>query len=179
MMLKRFSFLLLFLFLTGCSSEVATYQGETLKIAIIGEKPVIREKDNIVLKSINFNDLEEMKTKIPYEFDAIIVRENLIEDAANGNYEDLFKDSGVPIFFMNAKKGYLVFTESEYNYGNFPDTQPNASVIGYFKSNVTGIEKGYAIEIDTIPFDTKNVSEIGFIYSEIFRLIVQIKEDNF
>lgn len=85
--MKRRSSLTIFIFsfivlLSACSDTPSfdVYKGSTLKIAVIGETPEIKE-DTIKFIEMSFNELETTKRSL----DAVIVTEENLTEASKNN----------------------------------------------------------------------------------------------
>jgi hypothetical protein len=106
--------LILILFvLSACtpSSDFELYEGNPLRIAVVGEPPEVKE-EQVRFTEISFNEMtsEELKS-----YDAVFITENNLFEAAESQYADVYLDSTIPFFFMGTDT-YVPFTEKDMDY---------------------------------------------------------------
>ena len=145
------------------------YEGRDLTIGVVGKIPDVRER-NIVFKSIDLNDIR--KGNLSSKYDAIfIMKEHLIE-AARAPYAKIYKNYGIPFFFIESKKSHVPFIEAEIEYEAFPDTDSGEYASGYYHlSNDTEKSWGYGLYNDTV-----NEVNILNVFSRIFMTIKTIDQ---
>ncbi len=164
--------LLILLVLSGCSSDTIKtqlYQGKNLVIGVIGNAPVVRE-DNIRFETIGFNDLEKVGD-LSSEFDAILIMKEHLSEASEAKYAKVYKDSGIPFFFIESEKSYIPFIEEDILYEEVPEVKDQTYATGYFQSGEKGEYWGYGLYNDKV-----NESNIQDVYSRIFSTIESIRK---
>ncbi|WP_051387579.1 lipoprotein [Peribacillus psychrosaccharolyticus] len=120
------------LILAGCSSkhtpdpnekiespEFKSYNGDQLRIGLIGEPPTIKEKNLIKFTSLELNQLDSSK------YDAIFIMKEYLEQAAEDKYANVYRSTSIPFFFIQSKKSFIPFITKEISYRDadeFKDT---------------------------------------------------------
>ncbi|MGF7048205.1 hypothetical protein J2T13_002712 [Paenibacillus sp. DS2015] len=154
--------------LTGCTSDTVDttlYQGMSLDIGVIGGAPKVRE-DNIKFINITFEEIENRN--LLDDFDAVfITRENLSE-ASDSKYAKIYKNAGIPFFFIESKKSYVPFLDEALSYEDSPDSKSSDYATGYFQLGEEGQSWGYGLYNNKI-----NESNIKDVYSRIFTTILE------
>jgi hypothetical protein len=166
--MNKISIILLFicLILAGCNSytiDTPRYEGKSLVIGVIGDSPNIREK-NVDFKKITFSQLEDQN--LSPDFDAIIIMKEHLTEAANQKYAKVYKNAGIPFFFMESKKSYLPFINEEMSYDDVPDLTSDNYATGYFQSGKEYQYWGYGLYNDKT-----NELNIEDVYTRIFTTI--------
>ncbi|MBJ8053315.1 hypothetical protein JDS87_15360 [Bacillus cereus] len=113
-------FILLCLVSTGCTNdnegETLEYNGRTLVIGVVGEKP----KDtfrNIKFENVKLEEMQEKSAKV----DGFFVVKEYFQEASKEQYTDLFLSLKKPVFFIGLQdRPYLIFTEKDLDYDNAP-----------------------------------------------------------
>ena len=114
------------------------YNGKNLSIAVIGEVPKVRE-DIIKFNNIEFDDLVG---DISSKYDAVIITKDNLLEASQSKYVFIYKKCKIPIFFIEAKKGYILFTNEELSYEDVPQlSNPSSYAVGLFNNNYEFIYK--------------------------------------
>jgi hypothetical protein len=156
--------LLIFVMLTGCNSDTVytpLYNGKHLIIGIIGNFPKVRE-ENVKFKHINFDKIEDSKN-LSSEFDAIFIMKKYHSEAANIKYIDVYKNSGIPFFFIDSKKDYIVIINGQLSYKDAPDNND--------QSYATGIKDENHFCEYGLYNDKVNENNIKNVYTQIFTTI--------
>lgn len=172
MMKKNILFLLIILsILSACSNrnEIKNsplYKGKNLTIGVVGKAPEIREK-NIVFKKLELKDLGQKNLSLQYNA-VFIMREHLSE-AAKAPYTKIYRNSGIPFFFIDSKKLYLAFTEEKLDYKQTVDSPGKEYAWGFYQSKTEGKYWGYGLYNDTV-----NQANIKDVFSRIFMTIESI-----
>jgi len=114
---------LIFLFiLAGCEDPGTIYEpiytGKNLSIGVVGEIPSVREED-VEFKLINLNDLHSKELSV--QLDAVFIMKENLRDAADSQYASVYKNAGIPFFFIESEKSYYPFIDEETSYDNFPN----------------------------------------------------------
>lgn len=166
--------LLLVLFIiSACSinkNEVKNsplYKGKNLTIGVVGDTPKVRE-ENIILKNIDLEDIKQ--ENLSSEYNAVFIMEEHLSDAAKAPYAKIYKDSGIPFFFIESRKSYVPFVDEETDYEEFPDTKSGDYATGYYRSGDEGTYWRYGLYNDTA-----NEANIFDVYSRIFKTVETIE----
>jgi hypothetical protein len=170
-MKKRIILLLLFVLsiVTACSydkneiKDSPLYEGKTLTIGVVGEAPKVRE-ENINFKNIELEDLKQ--ENLNQEYNAVFIMKEHLSEAAKAPFAKIYKDSGIPYFFIESKKPYGVFTNEKSEYEGSPDSPGKEYAWGYFQSGEEGEYWGLGLYNDTV-----NEANIWDVYSRIFKII--------
>lgn len=173
MMNKTIAFVLLILImLTGCKSETVDtplYNGKSLVIDVIGNSPKVRE-ENVKFKNINFSKLEEDKN-LSSEFNAIFIMKEHLSEAASSKYAAVYKNSGIPFFFIRSNKSYIPFVNEQISYEDSPKIEDQTYATGYFQSGEGKYQYwGYGLYNDKV-----NENNIKDVYTRIFTTIQSVK----
>jgi hypothetical protein len=172
-MKKLFPVLLLILvMLTGCKSDTVDtplYDGKNLVIGVIGNSPKVRE-ENVKFKNINFNKLEEGKN-LSSAFDAIFIMKEHLSKAANSKYAAVYKNSGIPFFFIESTKSYIPFVNEHISYEDSPNIGDQTYATGYFQSG-EGKDQYWFYGLYN---DKVNENNIKDVYTRIFTTIESVK----
>jgi hypothetical protein len=96
------------------------------------------------------------------------MKEHLTE-AAKSHYANIYKNSGIPFFFIETNKSYVPFVHEETDYEEFPDSQSLDYAAGYYQSGENGTYWGFGLYNDTV-----NEVNILDVYSRIFKTIETI-----
>lgn len=166
--MNKFSIILLFIcfIIAGCNSDTIDtprYEGKSLVIGVIGDAPNIREK-NVDFKKITLNQLEARN--LSPDFDAIFIMKEQLSEAANQKYAKVYKNAGIPFFFIESKKSYLPFIYEELSYDDVPDLQSLNYATGFFQSGKEYQNWGYGLYNDK-----ENEPNIKDVYTRIFTTI--------
>lgn len=157
--------LLIFVMLTGCNSDTVytpPYGGKNLVIGVIGSFPKVRE-ENVKFKKINFNKIEKSKNLSP-EFDAIFIMKEHLSEAANNKYASVYKNSGIPFFFIESTKSYVAFVNDQFSYENAPDLGDETYASGIYQLGEENYQYcGYGLYNDKV-----NDNNIKDVYTRIF-----------
>ncbi len=161
-----FFMILLVLTLTACtpSPDFELYEGNSLRIAVVGEPPEVKEEQ------VQFTEisLDTMKNKELNSYDAVMIMEDNLIEAADSQYADIYVDSAIPFFFIGTYL-YAPFTEKDLEYDQAMNWSPG---IGYavgilFMEEEDSIQKWeYGLYNDE-----KNAEHVKDVYSRIFRTI--------
>lgn len=162
--------------LSACSENDLVepeYDGRDLKIAVIGEFPEVREK-NVLFEEMSFAG---WKTE---GYDAVLISESFLAEAANADNIQKFKESSIPVFFLGTKASYMPFIELE----NAPSYEQLVKQVNDEDNPIAGIlykgeEEGYQgwtfsyPVVDSKIIRKKNDKEI---YSLVFKTIDSINQ---
>ncbi|MCM1991348.1 transcription elongation factor GreAB [Oceanirhabdus seepicola] len=149
------------------SVEANPYDGRVLSIGIIGESPKILEEQVTFLK-IQFSDLE--KEAFNSQYDAIFITKDNLFEAAQGKYASIYKESKIPLFFIQTEKSYVPFTEEDLSYEEAEDISDQTYATGIMYRDNKLKYWGYGLYNDI-----KNQENIKDVYSRIFETISQNK----
>jgi len=161
-------YVLLCLIITSCdviennTNTLKEYDGIVLNIAFAGEVPEITN-ENVIYESI---DLSTVKSTDLSKYDAIFIMEDMLEEASQAQYSELYEKTYKPFFFIGTQKSYIPFIYPELRY-------EDAEILEGDNSYITGIayEKngnGCKWKVES---DKKDETYFKDIYNETFRLI--------
>lgn len=113
--MKKVLFLLGLLLLAGCSEEIVEYNGNPLKIAVLGE---FRDNfnANIEIVEITFEELEETVMNPNLNFNALFITPTAFEQASRDEYIKTYENALIPIVYYEAAKGHFAFTKENITY---------------------------------------------------------------
>ncbi|MBD8069626.1 hypothetical protein [Bacillus sp. PS06] len=167
------SFLLLLLTfsLTACTQSPVfeLYEGRPLEIAVIGEPPEVNE-EQVVFREISFDQIasEELDS-----YDAVIIRENNLSEAAEGKYADIYLNSTIPFFFISANN-HIPFTVKETGYNeswHWTTGKGESYAVGVLLIKESESLKSWGFSIGD---DYNEDEHIKDIYSSIFKEIDEL-----
>ncbi|WP_342526742.1 hypothetical protein MKY84_13590 [Chryseomicrobium sp. FSL W7-1435] len=141
--------------------EFEMYEKSSLHIAVIGEKPVVREK-NIEFTSITFDDLQNVE-----EYDAVFITKENLEEADQPEYASIYTSSSRPFLFIGTTKSYVPFVDEEISLDEFPDVE--SGMYAYLYDQSSEQYWGYGLYNDIV-----NEKTIQEAYSRIFKTIEEL-----
>ncbi|MGD6853904.1 hypothetical protein ACQCVO_02410 [Bacillus infantis] len=139
-----------------------------MTIGVVGEAPTIRE-ENIVFKNIELEDLDS--AHLSREYSAVFMMKAYLIEAAKAPFAKIYKDAGIPFFFIKSKKSYVPFVDAETDYEEFPDSKSGDYATGFYQSDEKGTYWGYGLYNNTV-----NEANILDVYSRIFKTIDTVKD---
>jgi hypothetical protein len=142
------------------------YDGKKLTIGVVGKAPKVREQ-NIVFKGMELKDLTQ--DNLSSKYNAVFIMKEHLSEAAKAPYAKIYKNSGIPFFFIESKKSYVPFVDEETDYEDFPDTKSGDYAAGYYQSGENGTYWGYGLYNNTV-----NEVNILDVFSRIFKTIETI-----
>lgn len=172
---KPYFYIVLFLLtvaLTACTTRpnFKLYDGKSLRVAVIGEPPEVKEKQ-VSFKKISFND---MKRENLNSYDAVFITKENLNEAAEDQYADIYLSSRIPFFFIQSTKSYLPFVYKGMKYDE-PKMEPDnlTYATGFLGTNggKDGKFWGYGLYNDEV-----NSENIKNVYSRVFSTIAQNEE---
>jgi hypothetical protein len=155
--------------LTACASspDFELYEGKSLRIAVVGEPPVVQE-EQVRFTEITFDELtgEEMDS-----YDAVFIMENNLSEASKSQYADVYLQSTI-LFFFIATKSHIPFTveSTEYN-PTWNWTAGNNYAVGVLTSDEDETLQTWGYGLYN---DEKTDENIKGVYSRIFMTIGQM-----
>ena len=161
-----FILLLLTVALTACTSspDFKQYEGNSLRIAVVGQPPEVKE-DQVRFTEISFGEMTREKLK---SYDAVFVSEKNLSEAAKSQYADLYLNSTIPFFFIGTKN-YVPFTEKDLEYDKTWDwTVGNSYAVGVLTSQEDDTLKNWGYGLYN---DEKTDEHMKEMYSRIFKTI--------
>lgn len=161
-------FLIILITLSACKTTTFDlYEGKYLKIAVVGEPPVVREKD-VSFNKISFDDLNKVELE---GFDAVFVMGENLYKAAESQYAHIYLNSSIPFFFISTTS-HIPFTEKDIEYEETWGWSPgNSYAVGVLKSNEDDTLKGWGFGLYN---DIKTDEHIEEVYSNIFMTIEEL-----
>lgn len=164
--------LMLLIFLTGCSVEsnvdpTEKYEGEELRIGIIGNIPEIRETQ-VEFEKIDLEFLKE--DYFDSKYDAIFITNENLSEASNAEYASIYKTSKIPFYFIGNEKSHVNFIKEDLSYEDEPDANDGMYVTGLFY--IEDEYWGYGLYNNT-----ESDANIKAIFSKVFEDILKIKNE--
>jgi hypothetical protein len=167
------TFIILCILLTGCGSvnvdKTKEYDGERLRVGIIGNIPEIREKQ-VVFEEIDFDFLK--KDDFDSRYNAIFISKENLSEAAKAEYAAIYKRVKIPFYFIETEKSYVPFVKEELDYEDGPDYDN-----GMYITGILNIGEKYRVTGYGLYNDTKNKRNIKCVYSRVFQQISEIKNN--
>ncbi|MDX8365657.1 hypothetical protein [Cytobacillus sp. IB215665] len=161
-----FIILILTVALTGCSlsPDFDTYEGHSLRIAVVGEPPAVKELQ-VIFTEVSSDEMtsEELKS-----YDAVFIREDNLSEASESQYADVYLNSKIPFFFIGTDN-YIPFTEKDLKYDKTSNwTAGNSYSVGVLTSQEEDTLKKWEYGLYN---DKKTDEHIEEMYSRIFKTI--------
>ncbi|WP_259472666.1 transcription elongation factor GreAB [Clostridium estertheticum] len=154
---------------TACSKPQSVktnqYDNKALSIGVIGESPIVREKQVTFVK-IQFSDLENKL--FDSQYDAIFITKNNLSEASQGKYASIYKKSKIPFFFIQTEKSYVPFIKEDLSYDKAPKLLDQTYATGIMYNGNKLSFWGYGLYNDI-----ENQANIKDVYSRIFETISQ------
>ncbi|WP_345240751.1 hypothetical protein [Pontibacillus salipaludis] len=161
------------LFLVACQSNevfVKPYEGESLRLAVVGEVPEVRE-EQVTFTSLSLDEVVELR---PHEYNAVLIKEGYLAEAAEQKYVDMYKEKDVPFFFVKSKALAIPFQDIE-NLVSYEEQATRVDDTGHYISGLyyVGKEQGYkSWEFSyTIEDDEYKRDDVEGVYSQLFQVI--------
>lgn len=175
-MRKLIPFILFFSFLLiGCNDGIENneiYKGQLLNIAIIGEKPEVRE-ENIKFTSVSLEEIAQNTKTISKKFNAVFIMPENFSKADEDTYIETYKNLEIPVFFIETTKAHLPFVTENVTYETAPEISEDLYATGYLYSESTDGPK-----VDSWRFflnnDLENSIKIKDVYTNIFKTIEKL-----
>ncbi|MFO1445591.1 hypothetical protein KDN24_20815 [Bacillus sp. Bva_UNVM-123] len=172
-----FILLILTVALTACTStssppsppspDFKLYEGNSLRIAVVGEPPKVKEKQ-VRFTEISFDEMtsEELKS-----YDAVFITENNLFEAAEKNYADVYLNSTIPFFFIGTYN-FVPFTERDLEYDKSWNWATGDSyAVGVLVSQEDDTLKHWGYGLYNEEKTDENIEDV---YSRIFKTIDEL-----
>ncbi|MGN7386989.1 hypothetical protein [Sporosarcina sp. SAFN-015] len=168
---NRYLCLMLFLLfaLSACASspDFELYQGRSLKIAVVGEVPKVKE-EHVEFVEIPIN---EMNSEELNAYDAVFIRENNLLEASESQYTDIYLQSSIPFFFIGASNP-IPFTVKDVEYDETWEwTAGTGYAVGVLVSQEEDTERHWRYGLYN---DEKTEEHLKQMYSLIFNTISEL-----
>ncbi|OEH91712.1 hypothetical protein [Bacillus solimangrovi] len=166
------SLTLMLFFLSACqtSNVEELYEGVSLKIAVVGELPNIRE-DNITFNKLSLNELYHANLDV---YDAVFIMEDHLSDAANEKYVKMYKEKKVPYFFVGSKAYTIPFQDFQ-NPASYEVEAKKVNDTYYFISGLLYEEGGESFRSWSLPYsyidNEIQRDNVQGVYSRVFEVI--------
>ncbi|MEH7380260.1 hypothetical protein V7138_07245 [Bacillus sp. JJ1533] len=165
--------LLIFTFaLSACnqSPNFELYEGKSLEIAVVGERPEVKE-EQVTFSEISF---EQLTGENIGSYDAVFITEKNLPQASESKYANTYLDSMIPFFFISANS-HIPFTvrETEFN-ESWTWTAGNNYAVGVLTSNEDKLLKSWGFGLYN---DKKTDENIKQVYSLIFETIEGLSKE--
>lgn len=151
--------------LSACSNNEVKYEGEPLKIAVIGDIPELNNK-KIHFEPTSLDEFGEDTVHISINFDAVMITPVMFEEASNDRFVEVYNNSKIPIIFFDSEKRNLPFTNEGTTYETARwESLNNGSHTTIYLSDIDADRE------DVWYFYLKNEKELDSLYKEIFQKI--------
>jgi hypothetical protein len=166
-----FILLILTVALTACTSRpnFELYEGHSLRIAVVGEPPEVKE-EQVIFTEVSFDEMtsEELKS-----YDAVFIREDNLSEASESQYADVYLNSTIPFFFIGTDN-YVPFTEKDLEYEKTSNwTAGTSYAVGVLTSQEDDTLKKWEYGLYN---DEKTDEHIKEMYSRIFKTIDELNQ---
>jgi hypothetical protein len=165
--------LLVLSILSACSNDKnevkdsPLYEGKNLTIGVVGKAPKVREK-NVVFKEIDLKDLTQ--DNVSSKYNAVFVMKGYVTGSDKETYSKIYKNAGIPIFFIEPQKYYIPSVDEEVHEVKGTEDNSNSKAgdyaVGYYQTG--GEVKYWKFGLYN---DTVNEANIMDVYSRIFTTI--------
>jgi hypothetical protein len=166
-----FFIIMLLTFLTGCSlssvDKTEKYEGEELRIGIVGNIPEIRESQ-VEFEDIDFELLKN--DDLASTYDAIFITKENLSEASSAEYALIYKKSTIPFYFIDNEKSHVNFITEDLSYEDEPDSEDGMYITGILLIK----DKFWRYGLYN---DTRSEANIKGAYSRVFEDISQIKNN--
>ena len=162
-----FSIISIFFLLTlsACSNDEVKYDGELLKIAVIGDIPELNNK-KILFEPISLDEFSEDAVQISTNFDAVMLTPAMFEEASNDRFVEVYNSSKIPIIFFDSEKRNLPFTNGGLTYETARwESLKNGSHTTIYLPDIDANRE------DVWYFYLKDEKELDVLYKEIFEKV--------
>lgn len=164
-----FTMLICLFALSACSQspDFKLYEGKPLRIAVVGEPPEVKE-EQVTFQKISFDELTKEEIG---SYDAVIITEENLTQAADSKYANTYLKSTIPSFFLSARS-HIPFTVEKTNYDeSWKWTAGNYYAVGVFTSQETKTLKNWGYGLYN---DKKTDENIKEVYSRIFKTVEEL-----
>ena len=167
-MILSIIFIFFLLTLNACSNNEIKYDGEPLKIAVIGDIPELNN-EKIHFEPISLDEFGEDTVHISINFDAVMITPVMFEEASNDRFVEVYNNSKIPIIFFDSEKRNLPFTNEGTTYETARwESLNNGSHTTIYLSDIDADRE------DVWYFYLKNEKELDSLYKEIFQMIEKL-----
>ncbi|OLS33424.1 hypothetical protein [Bacillus sp. MRMR6] len=164
-----FTLLILVLGLSACSpnTNFELYEGKSLRIAVIGEPPEVKE-EQVRFDAVSF---DEITSEGIGSYDAVLITEENLNKAAESQYAEVYLNSTIPFFFISTKS-HIPFTLKDTVYDNTWNwTAGDYYAVGVLTSQEDDALKSWGYGLYN---DKKTDEHIEEVYSRIFKTIDEL-----
>lgn len=155
----------IFFLLSACSNDEVKYDGEPLKIAVIGDIPELNN-EKIHFEPLSLDEFGEDTAPVSTNFDAVMITPVMFEEASNDRFVEVYNNSKIPIIFFDSEKRNLPFTNegTTYETARWESLNNGSHTTIYLSDRDADRE-------DAWYFYLKNEKESDSLYKEIFQMI--------
>ncbi|CEG27186.1 hypothetical protein [Bacillus sp. B-jedd] len=151
------------------SSLLGNEEIKNLKIGVVGKPPKVNEK-KVKFEEITLTEMAKMD--LSSEYDGVFIMEDFLRDAAKPEYAIIYRNSGIPIFFIQTKSTFLPFVNEDIDYEDFLEEDTPEYATGYYQNGETAQTWEYGLYNDKL--SEKNIKDV---YSRIFKTIDSLEEN--
>ena len=151
--------------LSACSNDEIKYDGEPLKIAVIGDIPELNNK-KVHFESISLDEFSEDTVNISTNFNAVMITPVIFEEASNDRFVEVYSNSKIPIIFFDSKIRHLPFTNGGLTYETARwESLNNGSHTTIYLSDIDVHRE------EAWYFQLKDEKELDVLYKDIFEKV--------
>lgn len=151
------------------SALLGSEEIKNLKIGVVGKPPKVNEK-KVKFEEITLIEMEKMD--LSSEYDGVFIMGDFLRDAAKPDYAQIYKDSGIPFFFIQTKSTFIPFVYEDIDYDDLFDENNLEYAFGYYQNGETAQTWEYGLYNDKVT--EKNIKDV---YSRIFKTIDSLEEN--
>ncbi|WP_233153131.1 amino acid oxidase [Lysinibacillus odysseyi] len=163
--MNRILLILGLLLLVACSNTEVKYDGNPLKIAVIGDIPELNNK-KIHFEPLSLDEFGVNTVQISTNFDAVMITPVIFEEASNDRFVEVYNSSKIPIIFFDSEKRNLPFTNGGLTYETARwESLNNGSHTTMYLSDIGANREAVWY------FYLKDEKGLDTLYKEIFQMV--------
>jgi len=171
-----FSVLLLLSACTDNSSVKDAYDGKSLSIGYLGDKPGF-EVENVMFVEIQINEIDTNKDEenakyLSEEYDALWVMPSMFDELSKDQYATFFRELNIPTAFIDSNKGHYPFVTKDLSYDTSFDLDNGSHSTLYL--NYGGAENREEAWFFYLNDSDGNKKDLKKVYTEILYQIEEI-----
>lgn len=171
-----FSVLLLLSACTDNSSVRDVYDGKSLNIGYLGDKPDF-EVEDVKFEEIQINEIDPNKYKenakyLSEEYDALWVTPSMFDELSDDQYATFFRELNIPTAFIDSNKRHYPFVTKDLSYDTSFDLDNGSHSTLYLNyGGVDDREEAWFFYLNNSNGNKKDLKEV---YKEILYQIEDI-----
>ena len=161
----RFISIFFLLTLSACTNDEVKYDGEPLKIAVVGDTPELNN-EKIHFESISLDEFSEDTVHISTTFDAVMITPVVFEEASNDRFVEVYTNCKTPIIFFDSTKRHFPFTRggATYETAHWESLNNGSHTTIYLADRDADRE-------DAWYFYLKDEKDLDSLYKEVFQMV--------